>query len=227
MAKDRRKAASPARRVANAARQMAARQKAARTKVSRTKVSRTKAAPTKAAPTKAAGTPAKSAPRGKAKPPRASRAALAPARGAVRGTALVRGRKRAARPAALPGPLVRLRPDDEPEPHTSSPTAVAAEALRTGVLPSVAPRQNTEDALPHGGKKILVGDPDDDSLGNEYVGEETPGGSTPTPDQSDVDEIGLAYGVKEEDSGELRTSSDLLDRRDRRRRGVVMIRGKI
>ena len=113
------------------------------------------------------------------------------------------------------------------EHHQPSATAVAAEALRTGVLPSVAPRQNTEDALPHEGKRILVGDPDDDSLRNEYVGEETPGGSTPTPDQSDVDEIGLAYGVKEEDSGELRTSSEVLDRRDRRRRGIAPRRGKI
>lgn len=99
--------------------------------------------------------------------------------------------------------------------------------MRTGVIPSVAPRQNTEDALPHEGKRILVGDPDDDSLRNEYVGEETPGGSTPTPDQSDVDEIGLAYGVKEEDSGELRTSSEVLDRRDRRRHGIAPKRRKI
>jgi hypothetical protein len=122
---------------------------------------------------------------------------------------------------------IRPRPVEEPELHTSSATAVAAEALRTGVLPDTALRQNTEDALPHEGKRILVGDPDDDSLRNEYVGEETPGGSTPTPDQSDVDEIGLAYGVKEEDSGELRTSSEVLDRRDRRRRGIAPRRGKI
>ena len=65
--------------------------------------------------------------------------------------------------------------------------------------------------IPHEGERIRVGDPDDDSLRNEYVGEETPGGSTPTPDQSDVDEIGLAYGVQDEDSGELRTSCEVLD----------------
>jgi hypothetical protein len=171
-----------------------------------------------------------------------SRAAAVRARGAMRSTAAVRERKVGARnarsagrrasssggrTAALAGSPNRPRPDNEPESHTPSPTAVAAEALRTGIVPAAAPRQNNEDALPHEGKKILVGDPDDDSLRNEYVGEETPGGSTPTPDQSDVDEIGLAYGVKEEDSGQLRTSSEVLDRRDRRRRGLPANRGKI
>jgi hypothetical protein len=134
---------------------------------------------------------------------------------------------RGGRSPALPGSPIRPRPDDEPEPHTSSPTAVAAEALRTGVLPSAAPRQNTQDALPHEGRRILVRDRDDDTLRNEHVEEEAPGDSAPPPDQSDVDEIALAYGVKEEDSGVLRTSSEVLDRRDRRRRGIAPRRGKI
>ena len=64
---------------------------------------------------------------------------------------------------------------------------------------------------------MRVGDPDDDSLANEYVGENLPGGSTPTPDQSNVDEIGRAYGVQDEDNGSLRTSSEVLAGRDRRR----------
>jgi hypothetical protein len=67
---------------------------------------------------------------------------------------------------------------------------------------------------------MRVGDPDDDSLRNEYDGEELPGGSTPTPDQSNVDEIGRVYGLQESDSGALRASSELLDRRDRRRSGL-------
>jgi hypothetical protein len=37
---------------------------------------------------------------------------------------------------------------------------------------------------------MRAGDPDDDGLANEYVGEDIPGGSTPTPDQNEVDEIG-------------------------------------
>lgn len=106
----------------------------------------------------------------------------------------------------------RVRPVDEAG-HASSPTAVAAEALRTGVLPGSRRRVQ----IPHEDETILVGDPDDHSLANEYVGEETPGGSTPTPDQSNVDDIGRAYGLQEEDSGALRSGAEVLQRRDRRR----------
>jgi hypothetical protein len=71
--------------------------------------------------------------------------------------------------------------------------------------------------IPREDETIRVGDPDDDSLANEYVGDETPGGSTPTPDQANVDEIGRAYGLQEDDTGALRTSAEVLARRDRRR----------
>jgi len=98
--------------------------------------------------------------------------------------------------------------------HSPSATAVAAEALRTGVLPGGVRRRI---AIPHEDEAIRVGDPDDDSLANEYVGEDLPGGSTPTPDQSNVDEIGRVYGLQDEDNGSLRTSSEVLARRDRRR----------
>jgi hypothetical protein len=64
---------------------------------------------------------------------------------------------------------------------------------------------------------MRVGDPDDDTLANEYVGEELPGGSAPTPDQNSVDAIGRAYGLQDEDNGTLRTSWDVLSRRDRHR----------
>jgi hypothetical protein len=95
----------------------------------------------------------------------------------------------------------------------TSPTAVAAEALRTGLLPA----HRRPDTIPKEGETIRVGDPDDSSLANEYVGEDTPGGSTPTPDQNDVDEIGRAYGLQEEDTGALRSAAEVLERRDRRR----------
>jgi Family of unknown function (DUF6335) len=49
------------------------------------------------------------------------------------------------------------------------------------------------------------------------VGEETPGGSTPTPDQNNVDEIGRAYGLQDEDTGALRSGGEVLERRDRHR----------
>jgi hypothetical protein len=91
---------------------------------------------------------------------------------------------------------------------------VAAEALRTGVLPNGFRRRVS---IPREDDKIRAGDPDDDSLANEYVGEDVPGGSTPTPDQSNVDDIGRLYGLQDEDNGPLRTSSEVLARRDRRR----------
>jgi len=112
-----------------------------------------------------------------------------------------------------PRPTPRLRAVAEVA-HDASPTAVAAEALRTGVLPKHARRRNE---VPRESETMLLGDPDDRLLANVYVGEETPGGSTPTPDQNSVDDIGRAYGLQEEDSGALRSAAEVLGRRDRRR----------
>jgi hypothetical protein len=95
-----------------------------------------------------------------------------------------------------------------------SPTAVALEALRTGVVPHAIKRRTPE--IPKE-EAIQVGDPDDRTLDNEYVGDETPGGSASTPDQNDVDEIGRVYGLQEEDNGALQSVGDVLARRDRRR----------
>ena len=108
----------------------------------------------------------------------------------------------------------KLAPADEAAARMASPTAVAAEALRTGVLPLTARKRET---IPHESRTICVGDPDDDTLRNEYGGEDTPGGSTPTPDQNGVDEIGRAYGLQEEDAGTLKSAADVLSRRDRHR----------
>ena len=105
-------------------------------------------------------------------------------------------------------------PPVEESPPLPSPTAVAAEAMRSGLLPSTWRRR---EAIPHETETIRVGDPDDDVLANAYVGEDTPGGSTSTPDQSNVDDIGRVYGLQEEDAGELRSSGEVLARRDRRR----------
>lgn len=110
-------------------------------------------------------------------------------------------------------PLTRPVDENGTRPVRSA-TAVAAEALQTGVLP-FATRQREE--IPREDETIRVGDPDDDSLANEYVGEETPGGSASTPDQNNVDEIGRAYGLQEEDTGALRCAAEVLARRDRHR----------
>jgi hypothetical protein len=101
---------------------------------------------------------------------------------------------------------------------TPSPTAVAAEAQLTGVIPLEAQHRHPDDQeIPGEDEMLRVGDPDDRPTDNAFVGDETPGGDTPTPDQNQVDDIGRAYGVQEEDSGELRTSSEILDGRDQRR----------
>jgi hypothetical protein len=111
----------------------------------------------------------------------------------------------------------RGRPRDRrARPRFSSATAVVAEALRTGVVPSVRPRSRPAE-IPREDETIRIGDPDDRSLANEYVGEDTPGGTSPTPDQNSVDDIGRAYGLQEEDAGPLRSAAEVLQRRDRHR----------
>jgi hypothetical protein len=114
-----------------------------------------------------------------------------------------------------PKGLARARAsvDDLPRPE-QSPTAVAAEALRTGVLAG-ALRRRVE--IPREDETLRAGDPDDHALANEYVGEETPGGTASTPDQNNVDDIGRAYGLQEEDNGTLRSGAEVLARRDRHR----------
>jgi hypothetical protein len=117
---------------------------------------------------------------------------------------------RASRSSARPA---RVREQDADGRKQQSPTAVAAEAMRTGVMP---PTSRREAEIPND-QEILAGDPDDDTLANEYSGENTPGGSSSTPDQNDVDEIGRAYGLQDEDSGELHSGGEVLERRDRHR----------
>lgn len=117
---------------------------------------------------------------------------------------------RASGGSARPAPGRRQDADGRKQ---QSPTAVAAEAMRTGVLPPTSKRP-VEIPNEH---EILAGDPDDEVLANEYNGENTPGGSSPTPDQNEVDEIGRAYGLQDEDSGELHSGGEVLERRDRHR----------
>jgi hypothetical protein len=118
-----------------------------------------------------------------------------------------------ARPLPLADEEVPPLPDEE----GLSPTAIAGEALRTGVLP-VSGFHHDPEIPGREGEKMRVGDPDVSPLANEYSGEEVPGSTTPTPDQNRVDDIGLAYGVEEEDTGTLKPSADLLEERDRHRR---------
>jgi Family of unknown function (DUF6335) len=105
--------------------------------------------------------------------------------------------------------------DARQEVHASSGTAVAAESLRTGVPPAVAAHRRVP--IPGDSETTQPGDPDDRSLANEIVGEETPDGTLPTPDQNDVDDMGRAYGLQEGDTGALHSVAEVLGRRDRHR----------
>ena len=130
-------------------------------------------------------------------------------------------RKSRDRPLAPP----RLAAVEEAGKRPNCATAVSLEALRTGVLPYTGRSLRPE--IPHEAELIRVGDPDDSALDNEYVGEETPGGTATTPDQNEVDAIGRAYGVQEEDEGPLRCASEIMTRRDRRRSELVPPRRRL
>ena len=99
-----------------------------------------------------------------------------------------------------------------------SGTAVAAEALATGVMPLESHhRQSDDKEIPGQDELLRIGDADTRVTDAAFVGDETPGGDMPTPDQNQVDDMGRAMGVQEEDSGSLRTSSEILDGRDKHR----------
>jgi hypothetical protein len=101
-----------------------------------------------------------------------------------------------------------------PEPHEHSLTALAVQALRREELEMGSPRGR--DALHRDGRDIR-GDPDRSIREDECVGDRLLGESTPTPDENLVDDVGRAYGIQEEDSGVLRSSFEILDRRDHHR----------
>jgi hypothetical protein len=87
----------------------------------------------------------------------------------------------------------------------------AASAARTGR------RAIDENRRRHSKMAALTGgDVDADMESAYFSGDETPGGDNPTPDQSDVDEIGHAVGVEYQDNEELK-STDKIDERDKHR----------
>jgi uncharacterized protein DUF6335 len=65
------------------------------------------------------------------------------------------------------------------------------------------------------GPELAGGDVDADWKRAAAVGEEAPGGTVATPDQSVVDEIGGALGVPRAPDEEVRTSQEILEGRDR------------
>jgi Family of unknown function (DUF6335) len=114
-----------------------------------------------------------------------------------------------------PGRRVAPGGEQESAEPRRSPTAVAAEAAELGIVPGSAPAKEPE--IPGEDAALRAGDPDVAAIDAGMVGDATPGGSTPTPDQSVVDEIGHAMGISEIESGELRSTAEVLEARDRRR----------
>jgi hypothetical protein len=66
------------------------------------------------------------------------------------------------------------------------------------------------------GPELTGGDVDADWQSAELVGDEAPGGDSPTPDQDIVDEIGRAVGIEYADDEELKGGDELVER-DRKR----------
>jgi hypothetical protein len=65
---------------------------------------------------------------------------------------------------------------------------------------------------------LTGGDPDADWRRADSVGEEAPGGTVATPDQSVVDDLGSALGVSRAPDEPFRSSAEILEGRDRNRR---------
>lgn len=63
-----------------------------------------------------------------------------------------------------------------------------------------------------GGAALTAGDVDADWQSAEAVGDESPGGDNPTPDQDVVDDIGRALGVEYADDEELQGGAEIAER---------------
>jgi uncharacterized protein DUF6335 len=149
-----------------------------------------KAAPRKAAPRKAA--PRKAVP---PKPPRAARTVIA-----RKAPALDRARRTVQGDDIVPTPPSSLDLDRN---------ASAARTGRRQMLERLNEHHETSPAL-------TGGDVDADWESAATVGDETPGGDNPTPDQDIVDDIGKAVGVQYDDNEELKGEAKI-SKRDKHR----------
>jgi len=78
-------------------------------------------------------------------------------------------------------------------------------------------REETEEAELPDRARLTGGDVDADWRRADDVGEEAVGGSVATPDQDRVDDLGRALGVPRAPDEEIRTSTEILEGRDRNR----------
>ena len=93
-------------------------------------------------------------------------------------------------------------------------------ARETVVLRGDREREVEEELRTHtsSSPRLTGGDVDADWQRADSVGEEAPGGTVSTPDQNVVDDLGAALGIQRAPDEEFRPSTEILERRDRRRR---------
>jgi len=119
-----------------------------------------------------------------------------------------------AKPAPIrsaPARLARERRtlnDLVPTPPSSLDMDRRGSAARTGRAEMAQSHANHASMTPD----INAGDVDVNVEDAYFVGDESPGGDNPTPDQEVVDEIGKALGVEYQDAEELRGSDKVADR---------------
>ena len=99
-----------------------------------------------------------------------------------------------------------------PTPPSSLDLDRSPSAARSGRHELAETRREHNEVSP----ELTAGDVDADWEDAYSVGDETPGGDNPTPDQDRVDDIGKALGVQYEDNEELK-GSDKIAERDRHR----------
>jgi len=162
-----------------------------------------------APPKRAAAVPKKQAVSKKSKP----RAASPKAASKAASTKLARFRPPAGKSPALDRERRTIADDDVlPGPPSSLDLDRTASSFRSG-------RKNLRDrydAHTETGPALTGGDVDADWESAYSVGDEAPGGDSPTPDQDVVEEIGQAAGINYEDNEELGTEEKVVER-DRHR----------
>jgi hypothetical protein len=102
----------------------------------------------------------------------------------------------------------RTLQDLVPTPPSSLDMDRHGSAARTGRAEMAQAQANHASMTPD----ISAGDVDVNVEDAYFVGDESPGGDNPTPDQEVVDEIGKALGVEYQDAEELRGSDKVADR---------------
>jgi len=196
--------------VAKAARKTASKAKAGARKTSKAAVRRAKPATRprvvakKKAPTARKRPPIKA--KSKARAPRPSSAAPPAKRSAP---------KAVVRPVARTAPGLnrerRTISDEEhvpPSPPSSLDLNRTASAARSGRREMLEKYEEHTETSP----ELTGGDVDADWESAYSVGDEAPGGDSPTPDQDIVDDIGKAVGVQYQDNEELKGEKKLLER---------------